>query len=305
LLIYDFIIHMGFPKCGSTNLQRHLYTNRSWLAQKGFVYPSKVKARHEPKHQHLVNDLFGAGLNIEEIELYRRQNTTTILSSEGLLNHLYEYPAENLQAAARYFSQHNTVGLIVRRSPEGWILSYYCQCVLNPPSRYADRYATALPFEQFTKLESVCRLADHEAIVGDACHAYGASKIVELDLSENLLADIHDALGIPVPEGMKWSSVNASPPQHVVEMARQINCLEIERSRRSLCIRLLLDWAGKRNTAHEELGSIELDKTTVHFISRAFDCLEPSRHDPFFLELKHINSFQSWLRSRIGSAHRG
>ena len=95
------ILHVGTPKTGTTSLQLYLAKKQRKLAKKGILYPNCTHNSDAPKHQWFEKNLVRIHPqnfldNFAEILKAVDENTHTILlSSEGIYNHWWDFPAES------------------------------------------------------------------------------------------------------------------------------------------------------------------------------------------------------------------
>jgi hypothetical protein len=249
-----------------------------------------------PKHQHLVMGLLNDGIDFAAIDQMRAPDRCVVLSSEGLTNHLYDFPKRNLRDAAAYFSKFDATGLLLHRPTQSWLRSYYVQCTLNPPSRLSDLYATTLRFEAFQTLERVRKLSRYEEVAEDVTKALGLSSICCIDPSENLLNSLSQELGIPAPDNVQLHRANVSPSGHIVELIRQINGLAKTVVDRACWLGIVQAWAQTGNTLMRMYCADLAYATFLGLNLDLLDQLTPEPHDQYGLVQDEIDRFKSWVR---------
>ncbi len=294
-----FILHVGLPKCTSTALQFHFWKYRAWFATQGFTYPDPGENTGVPKQQFLISQLLGKGLDFDWLDQIRQTSPCTILSTEGLTNHLYDFPQTNLKDAAEYFSQQHAMGLLIYRPRKTWVRSYYIQCTLNPPTSLSDHYATALTLEEFTHLERVRLLAQPQKIAQDIRDAFGLSACHTIEQSDGLLDKLAERFGIPVPRNATLKRVNVSPPAYVIEIIRQLNAFEEVRGTRAAWLGAIQKWAGTDSTIMKMYLSATSNAAISQLNPKVFGRLTPNPGSEFALSGDHICSLRDWFADEI------
>jgi len=289
-----FILHVGLPKCTSTALQYHFWKYRTWLKSQGFEYP-ETNNTPVPKQQFMVSQLLGKGLDFDWLEQLSRSSPCTILSTEGLTNHLYDFPQCNLKTAAAYFSRHHTIGLLIHRPRKSWIRSYYIQCTLNPPTSLSAHYATALTLEAFSHLKRVNLLARHQQVARDVRDGFGLSACYTIEQSDHLLDELAARFDIPVPEHATLERVNVSPPGYVIEIIRQLNAFDEVRCNRDAWLGAIQKWADTDSTIMKMYLSSTNSKTISQLNAAVFERLTPNTESEFRLCSDQISSLVEWF----------
>lgn len=215
------MLHAGLPKTGTSALQRALWSNRDALARRRVLYPDDVVLY---RHQSFLKALI-SGTPFEPpwrtTGEYARHDV--VLSSEGLSNHFDDIPDAGhtvLRELGAEFD-HRTIYLATR-DPQAWTLSYYKQCLINPPMPTMPAYATTARYDEFTCLPRVRRLADAETLLEDMQRATGFD-VVRIDYDAAGIGGLYQDLAGCEPPDDLGARVNASLPDAAAEIARRIN----------------------------------------------------------------------------------
>jgi len=295
----ELTIHFGMPKCGSTALQLHFWKHRKWLQERNILYPELIDNETEPKQQFMVSQLLDNGINFDLFNSFEDNRSNILLSAEGLTNHLYDFPQKNLDNAHTYFSNRKTVGFVIYRPRESWIKSYYTQCILNPPSKVAQQFATALTLADFSLLPKVSALADYKQVSLDLKKYFGLSRLVEFELSANLLKEIESKLGIPHPIESTLTRSNTSPAAHIVEIIRQLNSFEDIISQRNVWMAAIQEWSGTQNAIMNLYRTNITSNAISRLDFRIFDRLSPNENSDFSLKKMRIEDLKTWAGNFI------
>lgn len=148
------IIHVGTPKTGSTSLQFAFFNSRANLAKEGIFYP-KIDIFHSPpKHQWIVNKLFRKDINgflknFEKIFFLSQKNqfNVTILSTEGIYNHWYDFSDEAIKMLSAIKDLFDVKIWCFFRDTVSFALSVYSQLLKNSPSNAVPLYGTSMHLE--------------------------------------------------------------------------------------------------------------------------------------------------------------
>lgn len=176
------LLHVGAPKTGTTTLQHACNASREALLTRGILYPNvDLNPGPSPKHQWLTNlllaeDLDRFGNNVRQVAEQARTMTASsvILSTEGLFNHWFDFPAVGRDALAALKEHFDVTVWVVLREPVAWAMSMYVQAVKNPPFPLAPPYSTTEPPENVigdayfvTRLQYARFIQDAESLFGE------------------------------------------------------------------------------------------------------------------------------------------
>ena len=239
-------LHVGLPKTASSSLQTWASENRELLQGCNVQYPIPNVTSEMPKHQDLVVALQRGDPGCLDAYLAQATLPSLFLSTEGLTNHLYDFPPESLSAFRDRLSGWCVTVLLVVRPIEAWITSFWKQSMLNPRiDRFA--YGSALHRNDFAMLPRIKRLCDTNQVIADVQNAYGARKVVVADQSADWFSPVRNALGLSenVPQPRR---IHISISDDLAEVVRQINGLDLPRPLHSAVLSLLQDVCQTRHT---------------------------------------------------------
>jgi|694.fasta_scaffold76858_2 hypothetical protein len=235
------LLHVGLPKTGSTSLQKWCHDNRDLLKTGNVDYPATAPSGPARKHQFVVSELRnGTFKQVEHIVHNADQSKKLLLSTEGLTNHLYDFPEESLARFRTILDGWQVMAFMVVRDAAPWLKSYYKQLVLNPP-RPEYGYATELPLEEFGQLPRIQRLLDHASLSRDVQTKLGADSVTVQRFEEDWFsgfmnwAGLHDFDGRCDTPGHE----HASCGDEVTELVRLINGMGLPPHARSHCLSTL------------------------------------------------------------------
>jgi hypothetical protein len=288
---------VGLPKTGSTTLQRRWYRNRHNLLQQGIWYPEPDAKAIVPKHQYLVGGLMRNNHDRLVEDLESAQGRNTVLTTEGLTNHLYDFSEDALAGFRSITAQHDVTCIVVLRRPEAWIKSYYKQSILNPRIALAsaDFYGSALMLVEFRDHPRVQALSQFDRLQQDIAQSYNARQIRTFYLEEDWESGIDQALGIDT-DG--WSAVadeNVSPPDYAVEILRQVNAYalpEIERLKWRAGIQA---FTGSNHTAMKAALSESDDHLSFGLAPEILAALSPELQPELFLSADVLVAFREFV----------
>lgn len=234
------ILHVGLPKTGTSALQQWCLTTFHPDSNHNVEY-SFADNENElmPKHQFLVNDLMTGNFDKTQALLTKlSKKKVSILSTEGLTNHLYDFPDSSLNNFRKLFSPYHIDIFIVFRNTEKWIKSYYKQCVINPPMAHFN-YATPLPLREFSKLERIQKLTMRHSVKTDVVNFFGAQNVVSADYDEGWDSTFINELNLDEKITFDYPSVNTSTSDDLTEFIRQINSFNFNQNIREIWLGLL------------------------------------------------------------------
>lgn len=234
------LLHVGLPKTATTSLQKWCDDNRALLGSYGVDYPETDPAEAARKHQFVVADLMAGSLErIGQLLDRAAPDRRLLISTEGLTNHLYDFPAESLARFRALLAGWHVEAFLVVRAAEAWVRSYYKQLVLNPPwLQYG--YATGLTLDEVSRLPRVRRLLDHARLEDDIRHRLGAASVTVRQFERDWFGGFRSWLGLD--DGTTWplpGHEHASCADDVVELVRLINRMGLSADVRGHCLSTL------------------------------------------------------------------
>jgi hypothetical protein len=223
----SLVLHVGLPKTATTSLQFWAHANRAELSARGIDYPDASGEAFAPKHQFIVNELMAGRLERTRRTVAESAAPSLFLSTEGLTNHLYDYSEDALAEFRGIVAGRQLTLFVVLREPTAWVRSYYKQAILNPTmERY--HYGTALTLPEFSRLERVRRLTDHDSVLRDAARAYGAAQVVPARFEGDWFAGLLDVLAIRDPGSFQaMERRHESLSDDLIELFRQVNAMGV------------------------------------------------------------------------------
>lgn len=221
-------LHVGYPKAASTAFQDVLASAVPQLKNAGVCYPEQLMLTGSTKHEQLFRliqqgDLAELFVAFQQIERESVNCHSIVLSTESIVNQLYNYPPAIWQ---QVFNQLKQLGdlelLLVRRDKTSFCKSYYKQAVINAPSAKMPIYATGLSFSEFVQLDDIKQLANSEQVVSDLTEL-SLAPVTVFNYSKTVVADMLTHCNINVIEQTNAPEANVSQSAEVVEFIRQIN----------------------------------------------------------------------------------
>ena len=178
-------LHVGAPKTGTTTLQHACNASRQALLTRGILYPDvDLNPGPSPKHQWLTNlllaeDLGTFGSNVQQVvdQAQVTGASRVILSTEGLFNHWFDFPAVSRDALAALQQHFDVTVWVVFREPVAWAMSMYVQAVKNPPFPLAPPYSTTEPPESVIDHEYFVTRLQYARFVQDAERLFGEGSV--------------------------------------------------------------------------------------------------------------------------------
>lgn len=250
----QLVLHVGLPKTATTALQFWCDQQREGLAARGVNYPVCDSGLDVPKHQFAVGECLKGQFARTEAVMRENQLPILVLSSEGLSNHFYDFPAESL---ARFRELAASLGyrvtvFLVFRDPAVWLRSYYKQAVLNI-SNPKYEWGTSRSYDEFIQLPRVKRLTDAEALCRDMASGFGGD--VQLArYEEDWFAALVSRLGVADAGLGLPPRVHGSVDDGLVELVRQVNAMNLGKLRDSV----LAACQSCFNTPHVDLAHYRL-----------------------------------------------
>ncbi len=253
------ILHCGLPKTGTTAMQNWCAENREKLLEFGVDYPA-VEIREDigpitndrtPKHGILIGALRSGNMDKVKALISGAEAPVLLLSTEGLSNHFYKFPEENLAKLRECFAGIPVELFLVYRDKPKWLKSLWNQAIISYPG-------TPATFEEYAQLPIVRRLADWEQLKADMMESYGASHVEEVTLEENgWRIPLMDYLNIEDFEESESSEGqhNVSLGSDVLEFIRQMNQMRLGPNVRLAMFGLIHEIYNTSNLAFRNAGN--------------------------------------------------
>lgn len=240
------LLHVGLPKTGTSALQRWCHANSGELLRQGIRYPTPSADTEMPKHQFIVGDLMAGDLSRTARAVAEGDEDRTILTSEGLSNHLYDFRPASLAKIRNLFAEFELTVFLVHRDVEDWVRSYHKQCAINSRNA-AYYYGTGLDLPAFRELPRVRRLMNIPNLVHDCAAAYGAGNIVAEAYESDWLERFFDLCGYTPARTAGPEIVNASIADWLLEAVLRINRQPFADGARTAWLATLQRFAGSRH----------------------------------------------------------
>jgi len=216
------VLHVGLPKTATSALQRWCAANSGGLLEQGIRYPTPSRHTHMPKHQFIVMDLMSGNLARTATAVAEGDEESTILTSEGLTNHLYDFRPASLESIRGILDAFHVSVFLVHRQPDAWVKSYHMQCEINPRN-IEYHYGTGLDLTDFQRLSRVHRLLDIRSLTGDCAAAFGAKEVVAESYESDWLNSFFALCGYAPGEQIDLPRTNESVPDWVFAAVLRIN----------------------------------------------------------------------------------
>lgn len=226
------VIHVGTPKTGTTSLQTYLDKRQRKLRGKGILYPHNIKGLQNPtapRHQWFEKNLVTTHLdnfleNFKNIIAQVKDDThTIILSSEGIYNYWWDFPAESKDLLSALASLFDTEIWVWFREPLGFIESYYKQCIRNPQLPGNPCYGKDLSFAEMLEIEWFSRHLDYQGFVNDCLSLFGEEKVCVFNYEGDVVQEVIHRLGLATPHDNPTPRQNRSLNDVSVALLRTIN----------------------------------------------------------------------------------
>lgn len=213
-------LHMGTPKTGTSSLQHYLWENRQALRKQGFLYPENAVKN---KHQTLVSILRNNGVGF--LDFFKafagEEADTIILSTEGLYNHLSEFPPFSLLLLKVLGRVCSLQGIVYLRNRSEYLDSYYRQSTINPPVH--ESFGQACEVKEFLRFSLVANNLDYEKSLGLWSEIVGRKNLLVRPYNRNTIEDFTELLGIERTRLQPTETMNESLPTVAVELVRRCN----------------------------------------------------------------------------------
>ena len=224
-MVRKLFLHAGLPKTATSAMQRWFVANRAALRAAGVHYPAPERA-HSDKHDDLVALLKRArdGADFDRYFNAAAGTSATLLSNEGLTNHLYDFHPAALAAFRERIAPLETTVIMLVRPEAVWLPSYYRQCVVNPNNGASVLWGTALGADAFRDHPRVRALLDHQGLQRGLQSAFAPTHLLCLSLRRpDWFATVLCALGVPDLAEIALPRVNEALPGWVIDFMREVN----------------------------------------------------------------------------------
>ena len=215
-------IHVGLPKTGTSALQRFMFEQRGYLADRNVYYPAEVV---EFRHQQLVSQLCNQLLPgvVDRFLPKPGSYLTTVWSAEGFSHNLYRFSMRSLAVLLDATSEYNRRVFVVLRERQKFLWSLYKQCLINPVVPSVGYYAQDISFEDFAAIPYIGKLADFSQLTKDLGARLGADVAI-LDYDTLDVSEMFERItGVSVPKGISIGRLNASFPDAAIAAIRRAN----------------------------------------------------------------------------------
>lgn len=216
------LLHVGLPKTGTSALQRWCYANSGRFLEQGIRYPTPSADTEMPKHQFIVSDLMTGDLSRTARAVAEGGEDDTVLTSEGLSNHLYDFRPIGLEKIRDLFERFHLTVFLVHRNPEDWLRSYHKQCAINPRNA-AYYYGTGLDLHAFRELPRVRKLMNVPNLAQDCAAAFGTKEVVATEYDSDWLMRFLGLCGYTPTGKVELEVTNESVPDWLFEAVLRIN----------------------------------------------------------------------------------
>lgn len=215
-------IHLGFPKTGTTSLQKWLHVNSAKLEASGILYPRSLRDSEGDAH-HLMTDL--ANSNVQDLAssllaaCKEKDLSSALLSCEGLCNRLTakdgsggEYFNQLFRIAA---SKHQIHYLLTIRKIDSYLKSIAIQNILFnggqlKPSIHASHQLNALRIA-YTSIKQILQESNMTLFT----HS--------LDVNKQIISTIYEENGAKAPEAIETGREHRSPENSMIMLFMWIN----------------------------------------------------------------------------------
>ena len=227
------IIHVGTPKTGTTSLQIYLNKKQRKLRKKGILYPNRSHNSDAPKHQWLEKNLARTHSqnlldNFKEILSDVDGETQTILlSSEGIYNLWWDFPAESKALLVEISKLFDLKLWVWFREPIAFAESFYKQCMRNPVVQQIPCYGKDLSFAEILENPWFSQRLDYIGFVNECEELLGANSIDVFEYQHDTVKTVSQLLGLATPHDNPTPRKNTSMNGITTELYRVVNRLQL------------------------------------------------------------------------------
>jgi hypothetical protein len=260
------ILHFGTPKTGTTALQRWLFRRRGRLARQGLHYPRPLgyapggrwhratgAADARAKHQWMIGALMDAdGRFVRRLDEMARKGPAdarlTVLSTEGLYNRWWDFPASGAEALREASARFDLEAWVWLREPVAFFRSVYVQKLRNPPSRDIASNGRDWSCEQMLDDDWFRRRLDYAGFLDDLARVVGAGRIRVFGYRGQTVADFLAAAGVAA-ERAPEPRENRTLGDDAVTQLRRLNARDPPPSERPRLIASIVAADARRKVA--------------------------------------------------------
>ena len=230
-------------------------------------------------------------------DLQVAQGRIPIFTTEGLTNHLYDFSQDALATFRSITAQYDVICIIVLRSPEVWIKSYYKQSIINPRIGLAsvDYYGSALSLAEFCTHPRVQALSQYDQLQQDVSQSYNACQVRTFQLEEDWLGGIDQTLGIDTRSWSVLPDENVSPPDYAIEILRQVNAYALPEPERLKWKAAIQDFTGSNHTALKAASADVEDQDNFGLDPKILAALLPDLQPELLLGSDVLAAFRDFV----------
>lgn len=294
----QLVLHVGLPKTGTTAMQAWFAEHAEAMRAYGVCYPQDPPLTQN-KQLYIVPELrqTPALPRLEALLDTARDETTLLISHEGLSNHFYDFPPRSLERFRELTRDWEVTVAVFTRAPETWLPSYYRQCVLNPTNAASDLWGTSRPLEALRDHPRILRLLDQDQILADMTAGFGATRLLRFE--HETPAAFHDFLGnldLGALAALPLPVTNQSLPGWAVELIRQVNGLVPDQPGRDAWKTLVARFTA---TTHYDLSNLakQADGTAPEANPELFDRISPGQNGLDTARIAALREFIVHLRN--------
>lgn len=239
---YKLILHAGTPKTGTTSLQFFMDRKRKELSEEGILYPNHYSDTFAPKHQWLTSHLKNTNadgflLDLDIVIKSVNNNTHTIfLSSEGIFNHWWDFPAKSKALLAELTTCFDVSLWVWFREPFSFVESLYRQYIKNPQIQKVKCYGKNLSLEEMLEDDWFVRHLDYLGFLYECEALFGRNNVETFVYSEDIISAACNKLDFFYTENTGSLRENISLSTAAIDILRIINRypLSIEEKKHTL-----------------------------------------------------------------------
>jgi len=219
-------VHLGFPKTGTTSLQKWLDKNSANLEENGILYPKSLRNSAGYAH-HLMTDL--ANSNVQDLAstiekaCEEKNLSSALFSCEGLCNRLTAKDGSGGEYFNKLFriiaKNHQMHYILTIRKIDAYLKSISIQNILFAggqlrPSTHASHQLKALCFVHTAIkqiiLESNITLFSHS-----------------LDVNKEIISTVYEEIGAKAPDKIETGREHGSPGISIIMLFMWLNSQEM------------------------------------------------------------------------------
>ncbi|MDW5378857.1 heparinase II/III family protein [Halomonas sp. HP20-15] len=302
------VLHVGYPKAGSSSLQETLCKSQADLHRYGVIYPSLFISPGTFKHEELfrlvrLGQMHKVSKLLRDLTAKYKNYQTVVLSTESIvnqLNNIEDYAWRDFFNALKSLFVLELV--IVRRPAEGFKRSYYKQAVINQPSGLVSYYGTSLTLADFCELDVIKQLSDSEAIIGKLSKLSNATVRV-FDYSSEIVRDFAYWLTGDQMQINEAPASNVSLKDEEVELIRQINNVVFSSDDRNAWLSVLSDCSQLASNTARALAGRAKTKDIMALDIRTLDEVECGLNPSLGANDVRLKDLASKMKCRLIKIH--